>query len=52
MALAVSGWLPLITSEKGYYKVITKLYHEGYTLQSIFSAGTADYPTLLFVKKL
>ena len=40
--------LPL--ASEGYYKVIHKLYQEGYTLQSTFNSTQGAYTTLLFVK--
>lgn len=40
----------LSTSGEGYYKVVNKLYQEGYALHSTFS-GAQGYTTLLFVKK-
>ena len=41
----------MIASGEGYYKVINKLCHECYALQSNFSTGNADHTTLLLVKK-
>lgn len=42
----------LIASSEGYYKMINKLYQEGYVLKSTFSSSNinAENMTLLFVK--
>ncbi|MGI4738792.1 MAG: hypothetical protein ACRYG7_26780 [Janthinobacterium lividum] len=42
----------LTESSLGYYKLISKLYQEGYKLQSTISDGRSDLITLLFVKAL
>jgi hypothetical protein len=43
----------LVQSSEGYYQLFQKLYQEGYSLQSTFTAPNGEnnsYTTLLFVK--
>ncbi|RZK26773.1 MAG: hypothetical protein EOO63_14280 [Hymenobacter sp.] len=46
------GGKRLVASSEGYYKLINKLYQEGYTLKNSFSSASmnAEQMTLLFVK--
>lgn len=37
-------------ASEAYYKLLQRLYQEGYTLQSTFSPGTVGTITLLFIK--